>query len=102
MRLKLIFADSFPETFDPIVAFFARQVGTKATRKFNSEVYRRFSMLQSFPYMGPPHPDKRLAAEGYRKLVLTDTYVAVYKVIEDTVVVYGVFNGRTDYPRLLL
>jgi len=51
--------------------------------------------------MGQTHPDPILAANGYRKLVLTKTYVAVYKVIGDTVYIYAIVNGVTDYPRLL-
>ena len=39
--------------------------------------------------------------DNYRKLVLTKTYVAVYKVIDGTVYVYRVVNGATDYPKLL-
>ena len=40
-------------------------------------------------------------SEAYRKLVLTKTYVAIYKLIGDTVYVYAIVNGTTDYPRLL-
>ena len=57
--------------------------------------------LQDFPLLGPLHPDPELAALGYRKLVLTKTYVAVYRVIDDTVTVYRVVNGKTDYSKLL-
>lgn len=35
------------------------------------------------------------------KLVLTKTYVAVHKIIDETVYIYRIVNGRTDYPRLL-
>ena len=38
---------------------------------------------------------------AYRKLVLTKTYVAIYKLIGGTVYVYAIVNGTTDYPRLL-
>lgn len=51
--------------------------------------------------MGQTHPDPILAASGYRKLVLTKTYVAIYKLIGDTVYIYAIVNGTTDYPRLL-
>ena len=34
-------------------------------------------------------------------MVLTRTYVAVYKVEDDTVYIYRIVNGATDYPRLL-
>ena len=42
-----------------------------------------------------------LAAQGYRKLVLNKTYVAVYKMIGDTVYIYRIVNGAMDYPKLL-
>lgn len=51
--------------------------------------------------LGPIHPDPELAALGYRKLVLTKTYAAVYRLIDDTVTIYLVINGKTDYPKLL-
>ena len=57
--------------------------------------------LADYPLMGQTHPDPLLAAQGFRKLVLTDTYVAIYKVINDPVYLYRVVNGKTNYPRLL-
>ena len=57
--------------------------------------------LRSFPLLGQIHPDPLLASKGFRKLVLMQTYVAVYKAEGDTVYVYRIVNGRTDYPKLL-
>ena len=57
--------------------------------------------LRSFPLLGQIHPDPLLASKGFRKLVLTQTYVAVYKAEGGTVYVYRIVNGRTDYPKLL-
>ena len=57
--------------------------------------------LRDFPLMGQTHPDPLLAKQGYRKLILTHTYVAIYKIIDETVYIYRIVNGRTDYPRLL-
>ena len=51
--------------------------------------------------MGPLHPDPELAVLGYRKLVLSKIYVAVYRVIGNVVYVYRIVNGTTDYPKLL-
>lgn len=51
--------------------------------------------------MGQVHPDPELAARDFRKLVLDQTYVAVYRVLGRTVVVYRVVNGARDYPALL-
>lgn len=51
--------------------------------------------------MGQIHPDPMLAASNFRKLVLTKTYVAIYKIEGDTVYIYRIVNGMTDYPKLL-
>ena len=61
----------------------------------------RVEKLAEFPLMGPLHPDPELAVQGYRKLVLTKIYVAVYRVIDNVVLVYRIVNGTTNYPKLL-
>ena len=61
----------------------------------------KLGLLAEFPLMGQTHPDPVLAQAGYRKLVLTRTYVAVYRIIDGVVTIYRVVNGKTDYPRLL-
>ncbi len=61
----------------------------------------RANILAVFPMTGPPHFDPELAVQGYRKLVLTKTYVAVSPVVDRTVLVYRIVNGATDYPKLL-
>ena len=84
-----------------IVRFHAEQVGPTSAREIYRSIREQIVRLQDFPLLGSIHPDPELAALGYRKLVLTKTYVAVYRVIDDTVTIYRVVNGKTDYPRLL-
>ena len=84
-----------------IVEFHAGQVSPASAREIYHSIREQIVRLQDFPLLGPLHPDPELAALGYRKLVLTKTYVAVYRVIDDTVAVYRVVNGKTDYPKLL-
>ena len=80
---------------------YVTEAGTPYARKIYSTMKTAINRLRDFPLMGQTHPDPILAANGYRKLVLTKTYVAVYKVIGDTVYIYAIVNGTTDYPRLL-
>lgn len=84
-----------------IVEFHAGQVGPASAREIYHSIREQIVRLQDFPLLGPLHPDPELAALGYRKLVLTKTYVAIYRVIGDTVTIYRVVNGKTDYPKLL-
>ena len=84
-----------------IVEFHAGQVGPASAREVYRSIREQIMRLQDFPMLGPIHPDPELAALNYRKLVLTRTYVAVYRVIDDTVTIYRVVNGKTDYSKLL-
>lgn len=100
-KAKLVYLTPAMTDMEEIVKYHLTQVGAASARKIYDLMRKEIGKLTSFPLMGQTHPDPLLAAEGYRKLVLTDTYVAVYKLIGDTVYIYHVVNGRTDYPRLL-
>lgn len=86
---------------DKIADFHLEKVGAGYAQRITDKILDGVENLAEFPHMGPLHPDLELAALGYRKLVLTKIYVAVYRVIGDVVYVYRVVNGTTDYPKLL-
>lgn len=98
---NLIYLAPAEKDFEEIVKYHILQVGTESARKIYSTMKDTIDRLQDFPLMGQTHPDPLLAADGYRKLVLTKTYVAIYKIIDNTVYIYRIVNGRTDYPKLL-
>lgn len=101
MKNKLIYLSEADGDILDVVRFYAEKLGPKYAEGIYQTLREEMSRLQSFPLLGQVHPDPKLAAEGYRKLVLTKTYVAVYKVIDSTVLIYRVVNGATDYPKLL-
>ena len=94
-RAEIVYLRPALEDMEEIVKFHISEVGPASARKIYADMRRKLGLLAEFPLMGQTHPDPVLAQAGYRKLVLTRTYVAVYRVID------GVVNGRTDYPRLL-
>lgn len=98
---KLVYLPPAETDVLEIVEFHAGQVGPASAREIYHSIREQIVRIQDFPLLGPIHPDPELAALGYRKLVLTKTYVAVYRVIDDTVTIYRVVNGRTGYPKLL-
>ena len=97
-KSKLVYLPSAQHDFEEIVKYHITEAGTPYARKIYSTMKTTINRLRDFPLMGQTHPDPILAANGYRKLVLTKTYVAVYKVIGDTVYIYAIVNGTTDYP----
>lgn len=100
-RYKLVYLTPAEQDLKEIVKFHLNRVGVQSARFIYQEIRKNIQRLRDFPLLGQIHPDPLLAAEDYRKLVLTDTYVAVYKVDGDIVYIYRVVNGATDYPRLL-
>ena len=100
-KSKLVYLPPAQHDFEEIVKYHITEAGTPYARKIYGTMKTAINRLRDFPLMGQTHPDPILAANGYRKLVLTKTYVAVYKVIGDTVYIYAIVNGVTDYPRLL-
>ena len=100
-RYKLAYLTPAEQDIKEIVKFHLNRVGVQSARFIYQEIRKNIQRLRDFPLLGQIHPDPLLAAEDYRKLVLTDTYVAVYKVDGDTVYIYRAVNGATDYPRLL-
>ena len=100
-KSKLVYLSPAQSDFEEIVKYHILEVGTVSARQISATMEATINRLMDFPLMGQTHPDPILAAHGFRKLILTKTYVAIYKIIDDTVYVYRIVNGRTDYPRLL-
>jgi len=98
---KLVYLTPASEDFEEIVKYHITEAGVESARKIYETMRKTIGQLAEYPLMGATHPDPILAMDGFRKLVLTKTYVAVYKVIGNTVYIYRIVNGKTDYPRLL-
>ena len=100
-RADVVYLRPALEVMEEIVKFHISEVGSASAREIYADMRRKFGLLADFPLMGQTHPDPVLAQAGYRKLVLTRTCVAVYRIIDGVVTIYRVVNGRADYPRLL-
>lgn len=100
-RTKLVYLAPAADDFEEIVKYHIASAGVASGRKIYDTMKATINRLRDFPLMGQTHPDPLLAAQGYRKLVLTKTYVVIYKVIDGMVCIYRIVNGRSNYPRLL-
>ena len=100
-KVKLRYLSTASRDFEEIVKYHVTQVGVASARNIYQLMEQTIRKLVDYHLLGQIHPDPVLAAQGYRKLVLDRTYVAVYKLIGDTVFIYRIVNGKNDYPRLL-
>ena len=89
------------QDLDQIFDYYSAMQGALSAQLMTEKILDEIEAQSLFPYSAPLHPDPKLAATGYRKLVLTRTYVAIYKVVDSTVYIYRYDNVRTDYPNLL-
>lgn len=100
-KVKLQYLPPASQDFEEIVKYHIIQVSVTSARNIYHLMETTINRLADYPLLGQIHPDPVLAAQGYRKLVLNRTYVAVYKIIGDTVYIYRIVNGTMDYPKLL-
>lgn len=75
-------------------------VGPQSAKKVTDGILDSIDSLKMFPFGYRTVPDIELAESGYR-MVIYKRYVSVYRVIDNTVYVYHVFDSRTNYPQLL-
>ena len=98
---KLVYLAPAREDFIDIARHHLELSGPNSARSITENMEKAILRLADFSLLGQVHPDPILAQNGYRKLIVRSPYVCIYKVIGQTVYVYRIVDGRTDYPRLL-
>lgn len=73
--------------------------GPQSARRVTDKIFHAIGQLALFPLSGPPVQDSPLSEAGYR-YILAAKYLVFYRVIKDTVVVYHIAHGATNYPKL--
>ena len=74
--------------------------GPNSARNITDGIYHAMEQLTRFPLSGPSIPDDELIFAGYR-YILASKYLIVYRLLGDTVVIYHIVHGATNYPKLL-
>ena len=91
--------DPAQSELEDIAGLYCFLAGVESARKITDSIYEGFEQLSRFPMSGPPVRDAELRGLGYRFLVVAKNIV-IYRIIGKTVVVYHIFDGRSDYPTL--
>lgn len=74
--------------------------GPQSARNITDRIYDAMDQLTRFPLSGPSVRDDELIAAGYR-YILAGKYLMFYRLLGDTVVIYHIAHGASDYPKLL-
>lgn len=84
-----------------IADYLVRASGERAAEETTDAILDTIELLGATPFLGPLHHDRVLQQLGYRKLVC-GKYLCVYRIVDDTPVVYRVFHGRQNYAWRLM
>ena len=71
----------------------------KWTAKNTNQLLDDIELLASQPYMGMECQEYLLKPDHYRRII-SGAYLCFYRVIGNTVVIYHIVDGRTNYIRL--
>lgn len=98
---KLIILEPAQREIEEIAVLHLRLSGPNSARKITDLIYDTLDRLELFPRSGHPPRDRQLAKEGYSYLI-AGKYIVVCRYLEheDTVYVYHVAHGASNYPAL--
>ena len=74
--------------------------GAQSARRITEELFAAMERLARFPLSAPLIREAELRRLGYRYVVVKN-YLLFYRLIGDTVYVYHIVHGKTDYPTML-
>ena len=98
-RYSIHILDPAQAELEDIASLYLSLVGASSARKITDKIYDALEQLAQFPLSGPPMRDVELRSLGYRLLVI-EKYIMIYRLIDNSVFIYHIFDGRSDYPTL--
>ena len=96
---KLVLLEPAQRELEEIAQLHRNLVGPNSARKITNKIFDALSRLDLFPLSGSLPATKRCSGMGYR-YVVAGKYICVYRVLGDTVYVYHIAHGASNYPLL--
>ena len=94
---KIEILESAQRELEAIAELHMNLVGPNSARKITDRILDSLSRLERFPLSGSLPRDAELLKSGYR-YVIAGQYLCVYRLIVDTVFVYHIVHGASNYP----
>lgn len=96
---ELILLEPAQRELEEIAQLHMNLVGPNSARNITNLILDTLSRLETFPLSGHIPRDKELRSGGYR-YVIASKYICVYRLIAETVYVYHIAHGASNYPSL--
>ncbi len=94
---ELVILEPAQRELEEIAQLHLNLVGPNSARKITDLILDTLSRLETFPLSGHIPQDKELRNAGYR-LVIAGKYICVYRQVAQTVLVYHIAHGASNYP----
>ena len=94
---KLVILEPAQRELEEIAQIHLNLVGPNSARKITTLILDTLSRLEMFPLSGHIPQDKELRNAGYR-LVIAGKYICVYRQVAQTVFIYHIAHGASNYP----
>ena len=85
---------------EEIAKVYLELTGVDSARKITGQILDSLERLKTYPLSGSLPRDRWLREAGYR-LLISGKYLAVYRLVGDSVFVYHIAHGASDYPTLI-
>lgn len=84
---------------EEIARVYLELAGAESARKITDKILSSLERLKHYPFSGSQPRNCWLRDAGFR-LIICEKYIAAYRLIDNTVYVYHIAHGATDYPKL--
>ena len=96
---NLVILEPAQRELEEIAQLHRNLVGPNSARNITNLILNTLSRLEMFPLSGHIPQDKELRNGGYR-YVIAGKYICAYRLIAETVYVYHIAHGASNYPTL--
>ena len=79
-----------------LLLYHKNTVGKRSAAKFADNILSSVKKLETFPEMGVLKEAQLLGRYGFRALFI-GKYVCIYRIVDETVLIYHIADARTDY-----
>jgi len=86
------------DDLEEIIIYLAERSSTAALNMHDT-IIAKAEDLKIFPKRGRPVPNKKMNAAGYRMLGIKP-YILFYRLLGNTIFIYRVLHGASNYPML--
>ena len=96
---ELIILESAQKELEETARIHLNLVGPDSAEKITDLIYDAIARLETFPLSGHIPQDKELRDRGYR-FAVAGKYICVYRLIGESVFIYHIAHGASNYPSL--